>query len=78
MAPRGPRRDVASVVHLPLWAVSARSGAVQSLFEICVEKRRTGRAKSGSLCALSRQPQFCVSTGARQQSSQPASIGDVI
>lgn len=74
MAPKAPRRKWFT---FPFWAVSARSGAVQSLFEICVEKRRTGRA-SLARSVRSRQPQFCVSTGARQQSSQPASIGDVI
>lgn len=53
--------------------------AVQSLFEMSwgekKREERTGRAVT--LCAL-RKPQFCVSTAARQQSSRPASIGDVI
>lgn len=57
----------------PFWAVSARSGAVQSLFEICVEKNETDRAsESGSLCALC-QPQILRFNG-RPSAVQPAGL----
>lgn len=72
---KGPSQDV---VHLPLWVVSARSAACAvSCLRFAWRKRRTGRASLARSVHF-RQPQFCVSTGARQQSSQPASIGDVI
>jgi hypothetical protein len=77
------------VVRLPLLGRQCPpQGAVQSLFEICVEKERKGGknetdgpdrvSESGSPCAL-RQPQI-LRFNRRPSAAQPAGlqIGDVI